>query len=131
MKMSKELERHGAAYDLTSSEKVLMRPGRIYGIRTGVRVELESDQVGLVCTRSGLAKQGLMVVNAPGIVDPEYRGEVQVILTYLGSDSYQINVGDRIAQLLIVNYEERDFTVDANIDLDTKRGEAGFGSTGV
>lgn len=131
MKMSKKLERYGAAYDLAATHKALVRPHEIHAIGTGVQLELEEDQVGLVCTRSGLAKQGLMVVNAPGIVDPEYRGEVKVIVTYLGRDSYVIKPGDRIAQLLVVNFELADFQVDANIALDTPRGDAGFGSTGV
>lgn len=82
-----------------------------------------------VCSRSGLAKRSIFVANAPGIIDPDYRGEIQVLLYNGGVETYYIEHGDRIAQLIAIQASLS--TVELVLDLDkTERGEGGCGSTG-
>ena len=106
-------------------------PGRRETIPTGVHLELESDEVALVCSRSGLAaKYGVFVLNAPGVIDAGYKGEVQVILH--NSDrvnAFWVKEGDRIAQLLILKLPEVARLTEV-INIGTARGTNGLGSTG-
>jgi dUTP pyrophosphatase len=119
-----------AAYDLFASEGGMLEPGIPQRVQTGLALAIPGGMVGKVCPRSGLALKGVTVFNAPGIIDPNYRGEIGVILVSLNREPYRIDVGDRIAQLLIqpafaVGFQE----VDA---LDwTERGSGGFGSSGA
>lgn len=129
-----------ACWDLYSNELTHLGPARArVTVGTGVKIELPQGYVGLVCSRSGLAaNQGIFVLNAPGVIDPDYRGEIKVILALHLANHLYINVGDpyvigkgsRIAQLMILplaqigSKETSDFT-------STARGEGGFGSTGV
>lgn len=128
-----------AAYDLYAYEvdernvpQQIVIPAHTIGraIKTGIRLRPPRGFVTLVCSRSGLASKGLYVANAPGVVDPDYTGEIKVIL-YNGSGSTQrIISGERIAQLLFVPF----FTPDWNevIELpDTVRGKLGLGSSGA
>lgn len=118
-----------AGTDLRSAEAFTLEPGERHLAPTGVHVAIPAGWVGLVCPRSGLAaKHGLTVTNAPGIIDAGYRGEIKVIVQAT-SEPATIEVGDRIAQLVIVpcllgTWDQ----VDA-LD-DTERGASGFGSTG-
>lgn len=120
-----------AGLDLTTVEALVVPPGGRVAAPTGLAVAIPSGWVGLVHPRSGLARRhGLTVANAPGTVDAGYRGEVQVLLVNLGDDPVELEVGDRVAQLLLqrVGYAE---VVEVEALDDTARGEGGFGSTGT
>ena len=123
-----------AAWDLHAvwpeDEEGAIFPGRRMVVSTGVTLELEPDEVALVCSRSGLAaKHGVFVLNAPGVIDAGYKGEVQVILQNLGDHSFDIREGDRIAQLLILKLPEVAHLTEV-INVGTARGANGLGSTG-
>ena len=122
---------NAAGMDLFAAETVTIDPGQRCLIGTGVAVALQPWHVGFVCPRSGMAlKNRVTVLNAPGVVDPDYRGEVGVILINLGDEPYHITAGARIAQLVIVPFASpRIVEVDALPG--TKRGAGGFGSTGT
>lgn len=98
---------------------------------TGLHMALPEGHVGLVCPRSGLAlKQGLSICNAPGIIDCDYRNDIGVILINLSNENIEIHNGDRIAQLVIVEYKMPEFITVETLD-DTERGMGGFGHSGV
>jgi dUTP pyrophosphatase len=110
---------------------VIIQPGHRALIPTGLAVALPTGTEGQVRPRSGLAaRHGVTVLNAPGTIDADYRGEIQVILVNLGQDSFTVARGMRIAQLVITSTLQ--VTIRETIDLDeTTRGVAGFGSTGT
>ena len=119
-----------AAWDLHATEHAVVLDGFRRVISTGVTLELEPDEVALVCSRSGLAaKHGIFVLNAPGVIDAGYKGEVQVILQNLGGHSFWVEEGDRIAQLLILKLPEVARLTEV-INAGTARGTNGLGSTG-
>ena len=119
-----------AAWDLHATEHAVVLDGFRRVISTGVTLELEPDEVALVCSRSGLAaKHGVFVLNAPGVIDAGYKGEVQVILQNLGDHGFDIREGDRIAQLLILKLPEVAHLTEV-INIGTARGTNGLGSTG-
>ncbi|GAA0197572.1 dUTP diphosphatase [Glutamicibacter creatinolyticus] len=123
---------HGdAGADLRAREAVQLAPGQRALIPTGIALAIPHGYVGLVHPRSGLAaKHGITVLNAPGTVDAGYRGEIMV--TLLNTDphaTFEVQRGDRIAQLVIQKVEQAQFTVVDSLD-ETVRGAAGFGSTG-
>ena len=100
-------------------------------IPTGLHIALPEGYEAQVRPRSGLAlKHGLTVLNAPGTIDADYRGEVGVVLINLSADDFVINDGERIAQLVIARYEQADLVVVEDLD-ETERGEGGYGHTGV
>lgn len=100
-------------------------------ISTGLHIALPEGYEAQVRPRSGLAlKHGLTVLNAPGTIDADYRGEVGVVLINLSADDFVINDGERIAQLVIARYEQADLVVVEELD-ETERGEGGYGHTGV
>ena len=100
-------------------------------IPTGLSIQLPPGYEAQVRPRSGLAlKQGLTVLNAPGTIDHDFRGEIGVILINLSNEVQSINPGDRIAQLVISKYEKANFQLTNSLD-ETERGSGGFGSTGV
>lgn len=100
-------------------------------IPTGLYIALPDGTEAQVRPRSGLAaKHGISVLNAPGTVDADYRGEVKVILVNLSNEPFVINPGERIAQMVVAKYERVDWNVVDSLD-DTERGSGGFGSTGV
>ncbi len=100
-------------------------------IPTGLHIALTEGYEAQVRPRSGLAlKHGLTVLNAPGTIDADYRGEVGVVLINLSADDFVINDGERIAQLVIARYEQADLVVVEELD-ETERGEGGYGHTGV
>ena len=112
------------------SAPVRLDPGERALIPTGFAVELPSGYEGQVRSRSGLAlKQGVTVLNAPGTVDADYRGEIGVILINLGREPVTISRGERIAQLVVCRFERVDAIESADLT-GTSRGEKGFGSTG-
>lgn len=120
-----------AGLDLYASEKAHIGPGERWQVATGIAVEIPEGHAGLVLPRSGLAKRhGISLVNAPGLVDAGYRGEVKVLL--LNNDPaeiFRIEPGDRIAQLLVTPFAAVDPVLTEALS-ESARGEAGFGSTG-
>ena len=120
-----------AGADLTSTESVRLEPGQRALIGTGVRIALPEGYAAFVVPRSGLAaKHGITIVNSPGTVDAGYRGEIRVSLLNTDSNAaYDVAVGDRIAQLIVMPVTRARFIpVDALDESD--RGAGGFGSTG-
>jgi dUTP pyrophosphatase len=120
-----------AGLDLAAIEAVELAPGTGATIGTGLAVALPEGSAGLVLPRSGLAsRHGIGVLNAPGLIDSGYRGEVRVILHNHGAETFRVEPGMRIAQLVVVAVEDvRLVEVDALPS--TERGEGGHGSSGV
>ena len=120
-----------AAWDLHATESVVVSDGFRRVVKTGVTLELEPDEVALVCSRSGLAaKHGVFVLNAPGVIDAGYKGEVQVILQNLGGHTFWVEEGDRIAQLLILKLPQLAQVAERKV-IAKIRGTKGLGSTGI
>ena len=121
-----------AGYDLRCIEPFALAPGERRLVPTGVAIALPTGVAGLVVPRSGLAiEHGISVVNGPGLVDPNYRGELRVILVNLGAERFEAAAGDRIAQLLLVPFVTPDVSVvDQLPPSPDGRGENGFGSSG-
>jgi dUTP pyrophosphatase len=119
-----------AGADLCSVEVISIPPGERRDVGTGLALAIPAGYAGFVQPRSGLAfKHGIMVVNSPGLIDAGYRGELRVSLYNSGSDSFLVNVGERIAQLVVQKVEEPAF-VESGLLVDTVRGQGGFGSSG-
>lgn len=120
-----------AGADLVAAEAVHLEPGQRALVPTGVRIALPDGYAAFVVPRSGLAaKHGITIVNAPGTVDAGYRGEIKVSLLNTDSSSaYDVAVGDRIAQLIIMPVTRANFIPVDELP-DSTRGAAGFGSTG-
>ena len=109
---------------------VVLQPMERKLIPTGLYFELSAGTEAQVRPRSGLAlKSGITVLNAPGTIDADYRGEIGVILINLSSESFEIKNGDRIAQIVIANYITASLNVVTELG-ESERGEGGFGSTG-
>jgi dUTP pyrophosphatase len=131
---SAQLPRHthpgdGGA-DLFSVEEVTLPPGERASVGTGLALAIPLGYAGFVQPRSGLAaKHGIMLVNSPGLIDADYRGEVRVLLYNSGAEPFTVNVGERIAQLVIQRVEEPTFIAADELP-ETARGEGGFGSSG-
>lgn len=123
MKKANKLD---AGWDLEATHGGFVRHDEVLKVRTGVKGGIPQGMVGLVSPRSGLAaKHGVFVVNAPGIVDAGFEGEICVLLSKVGSEPYAVKAGDRIAQMVVLNL--------ANYEPGTQsdRGERGFGSSGA
>ena len=120
-----------AGYDLFAAEPAVVEPGRRASIGTGLAVAIPDGCAGLVLPRSGLAaRHGITLPNAPGLIDSGYRGELRVLL--LNTDpqtAFDVAVGDRIAQLVLVRFEAPALEEVGALD-ETARGAGGFGSTG-
>lgn len=124
-----------AGMDLCAAldEAMVLAPGERCAVPTGLAIALPEGHEGQVRARSGLArKHGIALVNAPGTIDSDYRGEVQILLVNLGREPYTIEPGDRIAQLVVapivrVQVERVDSAEELGV---TDRGSGGFGSTG-
>lgn len=112
-------------------ETITLKPFERVLIKTGLFIELPVGIEAQVRPRSGLAaKNGVTVLNAPGTIDADYRGEIGVILINLSQEPFTIESGDRIAQLVFAKYERVLFTETENLS-ETERGSGGFGSTGI
>lgn len=121
-----------AGYDLRSIEDCEIAPGTRRLVETGVKVQMPDRMCALVTPRSGLAlKKGITVLNSPGLIDPDYRGPVNVIVQNHGHQPFSIAKGDRIAQLLFVQFNRPHFVQVDELDADSERGEKGYGSSGV
>lgn len=121
-----------AGMDLKASveSRVILKPTERALIPTGIYLSIPEGYEGQIRGRSGLAiKNGISLANGIGTIDSDYRGEVKVILINLGHDDFEINNGDRIAQLILTRYERIEFELVEDLD-DTKRGAGGFGHTG-
>ena len=111
--------------------ELVLRPGERLLVPTGLALEIPAGWEGQVRPRSGLAlRHGIGMVNAPGTIDSDYRGEVGVLLINLGSEPFTLRRGDRVAQLVIARVESVAWEEADALDA-TGRGEGGFGSTGV
>ena len=109
---------------------IVLHPMERTLVPTGLYIELPAGYEAQVRPRSGLAaKYGITLLNSPGTIDADYRGEIKVILINLSSENFTIRSGDRIAQLIVGHYEKVEWEVVAKIN-DTERKSGGFGSTG-
>ena len=110
---------------------IILKPFERRLVNTGLYAQLEKGYEIQVRPRSGLAlKKGITVLNSPGTIDADYRGEIGVILINLSNEDFRINSGDRIAQLVVSKHEQPNLEQTDSLD-STLRGEKGFGSTGV
>jgi dUTP pyrophosphatase len=115
--------------DLCAVEDVTLEPQSPRLVPTGLTIELPAGYEGQVRPRSGLAlKHAITMPNAPGTIDPGYRGEIRVILINLGREPYTIHAGDRVAQMIVARYESVEW-VEGDL-ANSRRGEGGFGSSG-
>ncbi|MDQ3100032.1 MAG: dUTP diphosphatase [Bacteroidota bacterium] len=124
---------HSAGMDLRADldRQVMLAPGERALIPTGLYIELPEDTEAQVRPRSGLAlKHGITVLNSPGTIDADYRGEIGVLLINSGSTSFEIKDGERIAQLVIARYLRIELEEVPDLRA-TERGEGGFGHTGT
>lgn len=110
---------------------IVLQPMERRLIPTGLHIALPEGYEAQIRPRSGLAlKHGLTVLNSPGTIDADYRGEIGVLLINLSQEEFVINDGERIAQMVIARHEQADFVVVEELD-QTERGEGGYGHTGV
>jgi dUTP pyrophosphatase len=122
-----------AGMDLRANieESVVLRPMERKLIGTGLHIALPEGYEAQIRPRSGLAlKHGITVLNSPGTVDADYRGEVMVLLINLSDKDFVVNDGERIAQMVIAKHEQGDF-IEVEVLDETERGEGGYGHTGV
>jgi dUTP pyrophosphatase len=122
-----------AGMDLRANidEPIIIKPLQRLVVNTGLFISLEPGYEAQIRPRSGLAlNKGITVINSPGTIDADYRGEIGVILINLSDSSFQINSGDRIAQMIIAKHETISWRVVEKLD-KSDRGNKGFGSTGV
>lgn len=122
-----------AGMDLRANldEPIVLHPMERCLVPTGLYIALPEGYEAQVRPRSGLAlKRGITVLNAPGTVDADYRGEVGVLLINLSQEEFVVNDGERVAQMVIARHEQADFEVVAELD-ETERGAGGYGHTGV
>jgi len=120
-----------AGLDLHAAESAILASGARASVGTGVALAIPDGWAGLVLPRSGLAaRHGIALVNAPGLIDPGYRGEVRVLLLNTDREKpFEVAPGDRIAQLTLVRFEAPELEEVEDLDV-TARGSAGFGSSG-
>jgi len=124
---------HSAGMDLRADleSTVLLNPMERKLIPTGLHIELPEGYEAQIRPRSGLAyKHGISIVNSPGTVDADYRGEIKVLLINLSTEPFEINTGDRIAQMVVSKHEKVEWQ-QVEILNETTRGAGGYGHTGV
>lgn len=122
-----------AGMDLRANlkEPITLKPLERRLIPTGLHIALPAGYEAQVRPRSGLAlKKGITVLNSPGTIDADYRGEIGVLLINLSQDDFIVNDGERIAQMIIARHEQGEF-VEVDVLDETERGEGGYGHTGV
>jgi dUTP pyrophosphatase len=126
------MSENAAGADLASAAEgpLLLAPGARLAVPTGLALEIPAGYEGQIRPRSGLAlRAGVTMLNTPGTIDADYRGEVMILLVNHGGDPYTINPGDRIAQLVIAPVTRGDFEETTELST-TGRGDGGFGHTG-
>ena len=112
-------------------EDVVLKPLERKLIGTGLHIALPEGFEAQIRPRSGMAfKHGITVINAPGTIDADYRGEIKIALVHLSQEDFTIKSGDRIAQMVVTKYEQVDFKLTQSLD-ETERGAGGFGHTGI
>ncbi len=124
---------HSAGMDLRASldQPVILKPLERSIIPTGLFIELPEGYEAQIRPRSGLAaKKGITVLNSPGTVDADYRGEIKVILINLSNENFSVENGERIAQMIVASHERVEWLSSEEL-VETERGAGGFGSTGV
>jgi len=124
---------HAAGMDLRADleSAVILQPMERKLIPTGLHIELPEGFEGQIRPRSGLAfKHGIGIVNSPGTVDADYRGEIKVLLINFSAEPFEINTGDRIAQMIVARHEKVSWE-EVEILNETSRGAGGYGHTGV
>ena len=122
-----------AGMDLRANleESIVLKPFQRLVVKTGLFISLQQGYEAQIRPRSGLAlNKGVTVLNSPGTIDADYRGEIGVILINLSDSDFQINTGDRIAQMIIAKHETIEWGAVDKLD-DSVRGDKGFGSTGI
>jgi dUTP pyrophosphatase len=121
---------HAAGFDVVAAQDVTLAPGQRYPVATGFALAIPHGYEVQVRPRSGLAlKHGITCLNTPGTIDSDYRGEVKVILANLGSETFEVRRGERIAQLVPAPVLQANFNEVTELS-ETSRGSGGFGSTG-
>lgn len=133
LELPKYMSSGAAGMDLYAhvNEEVTIHPGEIKLISTGIKIALPEGFEAQIRPRSGLAlKYGIGFPNSPGTIDADYRGEIKVIMTNWGDKDFKVIRGDRIAQMVINKVERAQWKIVTSLD-ETKRGEGGFGHTGV
>ncbi|GBF11291.1 dUTP diphosphatase [Tepidibacillus infernus] len=128
----KKMSEYASGYDLFASvkENLFLQPGKSILIPTGFALEMPAGIEAQVRPRSGLAlKHGITVLNTPGTIDADYRGEIKIILIHLGTEEFEIKRGDRIAQLVFMKLPTVELIEVEEIN-ETPRGIGGFGHTG-
>lgn len=120
-----------AGLDLFASENLVIPSGEWKLVKTGIKIAIPRGYAGFVYPRSGLAlDKGVTVLNADGVIDPGYRGEIGVILINHGNEEFEVEIGDRIAQLIVQEVVQVEWQEKENLS-DTTRGQGGFGHTGL
>ncbi len=131
--LPQRMTEHSAGYDLYSANdiEIVLKKGQRQLIPTGISIALPEHLEAQIRPRSGLAiKHGISVLNAPGTIDSDYRGEIQVILINHGTEDFIIEPNARIAQMVISSFERVNFTLTEDLP-ETVRGAGGFGSTQI
>jgi len=118
-----------AGLDIFSSEDLEIQPGEKVAVKTGLRLAIPEGYAGFVWDKSGLAVKYHLKTMA-GVIDSNYRGELQIVLTNLGKNSYRVEKGSKVAQLIIAPVATPEI-VEADVNDETERGEGGFGSSGT
>ena len=130
-KLPHRMSTHAAGYDLYSchQQNIILKKGEVKLVPTGIAISLPAGYEAQIRPRSGLAiKHGIGVLNAPGTIDADYRGEIKIILFNYGKEDFIITPGTRVAQMIIAKHEIVDFAVTEKLD-ETTRGSGGFGHT--
>ena len=125
--------KQSAGLDLCAflDEELILKPMDRKLIGTGLFIALPEGFEAMIRPRSGMAfKHGITVINSPGTIDADYRGEIKIALVNLSQENFTIKNGDRVAQMVINKYEQVSFNLTDSLD-DTERGEGGYGHTGV
>jgi dUTP pyrophosphatase len=130
-KLPQRMSTHAAGYDLYSchQQNIILKKGEVKLVPTGIAISLPAGYEAQIRPRSGLAiKHGIGVLNAPGTIDADYRGEIKIVLFNYGKEDFIITPGTRIAQMVIAKHVIVDFAVTEELD-ETTRGSGGFGHT--
>lgn len=121
----------GADLCANIQDTILIRPFERVLIPTGLFIELPEGYEAQIRPRSGLAlKHGITVLNSPGTIDADYRGEIKILLINLGQENFTVSTGDRIAQMIIAKCEQADWITEIELS-QTIRGQGGYGHTGI
>jgi len=124
---------HASGLDISSAspDDIVLEPMQTMLIPTNLKIEIPPGYEGQIRPRSGLAiRHSIGIINSPGTIDADYRGELKILLTNFGKESYTVRFGDRIAQLIISRIERAEVILSDSLS-ETKRDEGGFGHTGL